>query len=208
MEDTMTLTMQGLMKMTGYTRKRLYDLLYKAGIKHRMSDTTPAFRVYDVPPEFVLSGDDLLKWYEARGYVTCQGLADRLNIDVSVIRGRLSALQWPYEFIKENGKRFFKDTPELMEAASHTRRELGHKRSDYKPKPPPVYEQRYGDEAASILEMEREKKKWVGRRGRIVCAGQVVAEGEIESVSSCGVFIKGSNVRGNLNELELEPNFN
>jgi hypothetical protein len=53
------------------------------------------------------------------------------------------------------------------------------------------------------LVQEREKKKWVGRKGRLVVEGHVVAEGIIETVSMCGVFLKGSLIRGNLDELEL-----
>lgn len=62
----------------------------------------------------------------------------------------------------------------------------------------------YADETSQSLQADvKMKKQWIGKKGRLVVDGQVYAEGTIESVSECGVFVDG--VRGYLRELQLAP---
>ena len=62
----------------------------------------------------------------------------------------------------------------------------------------------YADETSQSLQADAKmKKQWIGKKGQLVVDGQVYAEGIIESVSECGVFVAG--VRGYLRELQLAP---
>lgn len=231
MSETIALTMREFIKRTGLSKSTLYRRLVKAGIERRPSDTNPSAFVYDVPAELVMSSDALIEWYRERGYVTAKTLAERTGLNAAAIRGRLALSNWPVAFRQMKGTCFYKDTPELMKVASMTRREMGLIRSDAKqrrvaespPEEKPV-EVREGDDPfvseetsidpggkkmkylgfmADLVREERRKRAWVGRMGRLVVDGHVVAEGIIESVSSCGVYLKGFKSKGDLNELEL-----
>lgn len=60
------------------------------------------------------------------------------------------------------------------------------------------------DEISRTLQEDvKLKKQWVGKKGRLVVDGIITAEGIIEFVSECGVFVSG--VRGYLRELQLAP---
>lgn len=206
-EGKITLTMQGLMNMMRRGKATVYRKLAEAGIERRKLDTEPPVWVYDVPPSFVLPEGEIERWYLDNGYITSQSLAYKVGILPSVARGRLRALDWRPDWVDSRGFFYYKETPELIEAVSSTRRANGHIRSDAKPRPPSDPEPRpkyvFKGKVAKLVEEEKEKRGWVGKKGRLRVEGHVIVEGIIESVSSCGVYIKGSIIRGNLDELEL-----
>ena len=192
-------TIAEMVKESGFTRKSIDQRLKKAGIVPRYEIREGrTVAVYRVDETFLRKTADLVAYWRARGYVSADDIAARNRISAVSVRCKLQSAGVYPAVICNNSYHLYKDTPEI-DGIVIRKRVL----------PPRGKTARKAEPASPmdiIIEEERRKKAWVGRRGRLVVDGHVVAEGVIESVSSCGVYLEGSNVKGDLNELELsEP---
>ena len=192
----------------GCARSTAWKRMHDAGIPCLKVDDTER-RYFEVDEDFLAKWPDVIDEMRKKGYVTTSDIAKRTKTSSVNVASKLKAAGIHPDFRHPvTGRYMWKDRPELDEIVILRKRRI----VDSAPDSP-------GEEAFTglskgykgilkgngldILKQEREKKQWIGRKGRLVIEGHVVAEGIIESVSMCGVFFKGSNSKGDLNDLEL-----
>ena len=199
MTEWREMTVGEMMKETGYNRKSIQQRIDKAGLVPRYETRAGhEVAVYKVDGDFLRKVSDMVAECRTRGYVTAMDIAARNNVSSVHVRDRLRDAGVGPDVRCGNSWCFYADRPELDELVTRKRSSM--------PRPKRRKSEPADSMMGRIIEEERMKKSWVGRRGRLVVDGHVVAEGVIESVSSCGVYLEGSKVKGDLNELELsEP---
>lgn len=196
------------------TLQAVYDRLYLNHIHGVKYPDNPGHFVYPVDDDFFMTRQEAVARREAKGYVSVDTLAKRFGLSKPTVCKKICGAGLAPDETDVNRVRWWKDglwtwglfnvppPPEVVEKFSGESSETAaapRKKSERKPE-----HVRFGNpDVDSMLDMEEEKRKWIGKRGRIIVNGRVAVEGIIESVSSCGVYVKGSNVRGNINELEL-----
>lgn len=166
----------------------------------------PFMKYYEVDDDFFKNSVDMVADKKAEGYLTADDLGARFGYSGTSVRHKLNDAGVMPDFISPTGLFMWKDReafPMLEHPATETPSvpdtAIIAKDVSKNKKYTPIVD----GVGAGMLAEERKKRTWVGRRGRLVSHGHVVAEGVIESVSLCGVYLKGSTIRGDLHELEL-----
>lgn len=134
------------------------------------------------------------------GLFTLKGLCERYKVGESTMRKRLQGVQPTYR-LRRSYRSLYKMTPALqMSVDVPLARTAHHKEPGDEEK---GFLKSCDKSVSDMMEEEKEKRKWVGKRGVLLNdAGKVVTSGKIETVSCCGVFING--IMGQMKNLRLD----
>ena len=204
----MEMTLDEIAARLGVSRSVARKRLLRAGITGwRPKECRPYRKIYKVGESFFLPQMDPVDENHARGLVTAVDIAKRNNCSASSVLFKLRENGIRPDCVVKCGIYMWRDRPEIDQIASLIERKTDKPSEEGQEEK--VEEIKAGYKSiirGSILDdlkEEKIKRQWIGRMGRLVVKGHVVAEGIIESVSMCGVYLKGSTLRGTLKELEL-----
>ena len=133
------------------------------------------------------------------GLFTAKQIAEKVKVTDSTVRKRLiKAGIEPEILLLEFGTKLYRLTKQVMDAMDPKK----GKNKSMPTKAERLENKGLSKDVMDIIEEERLKKTWVGKRGFLVNEqGNVVSKGRIEVVSSCGVFVNG--VMGDIKMLRL-----
>ena len=171
-------------RYTGHTRKEIYENFRKRGIAG-ISQAGAKFKLFPVS-EAVKSKKPVVE----EGYVSANDLAEMFGMTVEQVRIRLGWAKVQPEHMGWGARMMYLKTPSLISIVKasgmvyHTPQASIHADAlDAK--------KQYGEEIGDMINQERMKRNWVGRKGRIVEDGVVTAEGRIDAANIMGVVIDG-----------------
>jgi hypothetical protein len=127
--------------------------------------------------------------------VTVKQLTERTHLAEQTVRKRLHMHGIVPVLVGMSGTLYYNDQEGLDELLKQV------PPSDFHPQLKRQYEEEIPPEVRAQLNEAEEKKKWIGKKGKIVDGTRVVFEGTIESVSICGVIVAGHI--GCLKDLQL-----
>jgi len=181
------LTVKEIAERTGKSIRSVYSRLEYMRLPGKRDGLEKRFPVTE---EYltVLSGD-------VPDCVTAQQLAERTGLSAPTVRKRLRLKDIFPVLIGINGLLYYKDQEDLDKLL------LEVPPPNFHPQVKKKKEDDIAPEMRAMLDEAEDKKKWIGKPGKLVDGTRVMYEGIIESVSICGCVV-GGHV-GCLKELQL-----